>query len=170
MFLLMDYKVNESLIGERIRAARESKNISQVELSRITGIQNSAISAFENGHRTPGLQNLAIIAMALDVTIDELYFGDRDVYYTEHTSDKGMKIANCIRGLTEEKVLRLLLSGATGEYRNVVQLSKYSKPIIRLISTLEQFFRSADTYSDPKGFSAQIVESAAREINRMSDD
>lgn len=59
-------------IGERIRAARKKNKISQVELSQITGLSQSTISAIERGENEPATASLGLIAKALNCTVGEL--------------------------------------------------------------------------------------------------
>ena len=57
---------------DRLRAAREARDISQVELAERAGLQASAISHFETGTRKPSFDNLKRLADALRVTTDYL--------------------------------------------------------------------------------------------------
>ena len=57
---------------ERLRAAREKRDLSQGELAKRSGMQASAISHFETGARKPSFDNLRRLADALDVTTDYL--------------------------------------------------------------------------------------------------
>jgi transcriptional regulator with XRE-family HTH domain len=57
---------------DRLRAAREHRDLSQSELAKRTGLQASAISHFENKQRKPSFDNLRRLADALDVTTDYL--------------------------------------------------------------------------------------------------
>ncbi len=52
---------------------RAEKGISLKELARRTGISKSALNNYENGKRQPTLQQLELIAKALDTTISNLY-------------------------------------------------------------------------------------------------
>jgi len=57
---------------ERLRTAREKRGLTQAELAKRAGLQDSAISHFENGARKPSFDNLRRLADALDVTTDYL--------------------------------------------------------------------------------------------------
>lgn len=63
-------------ITTKIKAMLEEKNISQKELSEITGITESAISHYVRGERVPRGANLIKIAKALGTTADELLNND----------------------------------------------------------------------------------------------
>lgn len=66
------------IFPERLRAARELRAYSQVQLARRTGLQASAVSHFETGARKPSFDNLKRLADALDVTTDYLLGRVRD--------------------------------------------------------------------------------------------
>lgn len=55
-----------------LKKIRVDKNITQVELSDMTGITQQNISAYENGKNIPLLDSAAKIADALGVSLDEL--------------------------------------------------------------------------------------------------
>lgn len=60
------------LFLQRLRAARELRDLNQGELARRAGLQASAVSHFETGARKPSFDNLKRLADALDVTTDYL--------------------------------------------------------------------------------------------------
>jgi transcriptional regulator with XRE-family HTH domain len=62
------------LIGDRLRAVRESKGLSQTELQERTGLLCGYISRVENGHTTPSIQTLEKFARALEVPIYQLFY------------------------------------------------------------------------------------------------
>lgn len=56
-----------------IREIRESKGLSQEDLSKLSGISASHIGYIENGERQPTLLVMCKLAEALNVDIKELY-------------------------------------------------------------------------------------------------
>lgn len=56
----------------RLRKSRESRGMSQGDLSKKTGQQPAAISHFETGQRMPSFANLRKLSDALNVSIDYL--------------------------------------------------------------------------------------------------
>lgn len=60
------------IFQERLRTARESRELSQGELAQRSGLQASAVSHFETGTRKPSFDNLKRLADALRVTTDYL--------------------------------------------------------------------------------------------------
>lgn len=61
-----------SSVGERIRLFRKIKQLSQVGLSEISGIDRTYLSDVENGKRNITLLTLNNLAVALDVPIEML--------------------------------------------------------------------------------------------------
>lgn len=59
-------------LGKNIKNIRLSKNMSQGDICRVTGMDRAYISRVENGQKNPTLLNLEKIANALDVHVDEL--------------------------------------------------------------------------------------------------
>jgi len=60
------------IFSERLRAARELRNMSQTDLAKAAKLQPSAISHFETGRRSPSFANLKALADALKITTDYL--------------------------------------------------------------------------------------------------
>ena len=60
-----------------LREKRLEKDLSQKELSELSGVPQQNISAYEAGTRIPGADILHMLAVALDTTMDDLYRPDR---------------------------------------------------------------------------------------------
>ncbi len=60
------------VFSNRLKEARDLKDISQGELANRSGLQPSAISHFETNARKPSFENLKKLADALDVSTDYL--------------------------------------------------------------------------------------------------
>lgn len=57
-------------IGERIKDLRLKSKLTQKELSKITGISEISIRKYESGDRTPKIDAIEKLALALNVQID----------------------------------------------------------------------------------------------------
>lgn len=57
------------LIGERIRAIREAKKLSQGDIEEPTALLRPYISRIENGHTVPSVETLEKLARALEVAL-----------------------------------------------------------------------------------------------------
>jgi transcriptional regulator with XRE-family HTH domain len=55
---------SEGVAGELIREIRRESGLRQAELARRAGLSRSVVSAYEHGHRQPGVDALAGLAAA----------------------------------------------------------------------------------------------------------
>lgn len=62
------------IIGERLRALREEKNLSQGDIEKRTGLLRCYISRVENGHTVPAIETLEKLARALEVPLYQLFY------------------------------------------------------------------------------------------------
>jgi transcriptional regulator with XRE-family HTH domain len=62
------------LIGERIRAIREAKKLSQGDIEQRTGLIRCYTSRVENGHTVPSLETLEKFAHGFDVPLYQLFY------------------------------------------------------------------------------------------------
>lgn len=68
----MENKMDYAKIGERIKAIRLKKGISQQELADKIGVTQSAVSHLEIGMRRLRLEPIIQIANAFEISVDEL--------------------------------------------------------------------------------------------------
>jgi transcriptional regulator with XRE-family HTH domain len=61
------------VIGSRLRELRESKNFSQGDIEKRTGLLRCYISRVENGHTVPAVETLEKMARALEVPMYRLF-------------------------------------------------------------------------------------------------
>ena len=61
------------LIGQRLREIRESKNLSQGDIERRTGLLRCYTSRVENGHTVPSVETLEKMARALEIPLHMLF-------------------------------------------------------------------------------------------------
>ena len=65
------------VIGERLRALREERKLSQGHIEKRTGLLRCYVSRVENSHTVPAIETLEKWARALDVPLYQLfYFGE----------------------------------------------------------------------------------------------
>ena len=62
------------MIGNRLRAIREEKNLSQGDIEERTGLLRCYISRVENGHTVPAIETLEKMARALDIPLYQLFY------------------------------------------------------------------------------------------------
>ena len=65
--------------GESLKMLRELQGLSQQDLTKLTGINQSNISAIENGARQMGRERAMVLAKALHVHPAVLLFPDFDM-------------------------------------------------------------------------------------------
>jgi transcriptional regulator with XRE-family HTH domain len=66
------------LIGDRLRAFREAKKLSQGDIEERAGLVCSYISRVENGHTIPSVETLEKWARALEVPLYRLFYEGKE--------------------------------------------------------------------------------------------
>jgi transcriptional regulator with XRE-family HTH domain len=69
------------IIGDRLRALREEKNLSQGDIEKRTGLLRCYISRVENGHTVPAIETLEKMARALEVPVYQLFYDGEEPPY-----------------------------------------------------------------------------------------
>ena len=72
-------------LGDRLRKARERKNLTQVQVKQRTGINNKTLSGYEKNVSEPDLETLKILANLYEVSVDWLIGNTDDP--TPHSKD-----------------------------------------------------------------------------------
>src|SRR6266571_1216216 len=62
------------IIGDRLRALREEKQLSQGDIEKRTGLLRCYISRVENGHTVPAIETLEKMARALEIPMYQLFY------------------------------------------------------------------------------------------------
>jgi transcriptional regulator with XRE-family HTH domain len=62
------------IIGDRLRALREEKNLSQGDIEKRTGLLRCYISRVENGHTVPAIETMEKMARALEIPMYQLFY------------------------------------------------------------------------------------------------
>ena len=101
------------IISERIFYVMEQKNITQLELSRRTGIATSNISDWKKKKTNPKADCLLSICDALDFTPEQLLTGkgidpDKDTDMDYEVTRTDIKILKQIHSLGDEQYKRLM--------------------------------------------------------------
>lgn len=85
-------------VGNEIKKARKSKNLSQFQLAELTGIDEKQIYRIESGFTSPKLENFVKIASVLDLNIK--FFNTIDIEERPYVKD----IINLLNESTEDKL------------------------------------------------------------------
>ena len=65
-------------MGYKLRATREAMRLTQDELAKKSGVSRQTIVAIETDESyNPTFNTLVKLAMALDTTVDQIFFADR---------------------------------------------------------------------------------------------
>jgi len=70
------YTVEIEKFGKRLRALREGKKLSQLDLELRSGINRTEISRIENGQKNIEFFTIVKLATALDTTLSQLFVVD----------------------------------------------------------------------------------------------
>ncbi|HXN27050.1 MAG TPA: helix-turn-helix transcriptional regulator [Candidatus Acidoferrales bacterium] len=62
------------LIGEKLKALRTQKNMSQRDIEKRTGLFRCYISRVENGHTVPAIETLEKMARAMEVPLYQIFY------------------------------------------------------------------------------------------------
>jgi len=62
------------IIGDRLRALREEKSLSQGDIEKRTGLVRPYISRIENNHTVPAIETLEKMARALEIPMYQLFY------------------------------------------------------------------------------------------------
>jgi transcriptional regulator with XRE-family HTH domain len=66
------------VIGEKLKQLRESKNLSQGDIEKRTGLLRCYTSRVENGHTIPSVETLEKMAHAMEIPLYQLFYEGSD--------------------------------------------------------------------------------------------
>ena len=110
------------MIGERLRTIRESKNLSQGDIEKRTGLIRCYTSRVENGHTIPSIETLAKYAQALEIPLYQIFYDGE----AEPTKIKGVDLDGEKLSLGERREIESL-------GRKFAKLKGRDKGIVRLL-------------------------------------
>ena len=74
--------------AENLKKYRTQKDISQEELAKKAGVHSTHLSRYERGLSMPSLEVAYKMAKALDLSIDELVYGDHNAKMEQSIKDR----------------------------------------------------------------------------------
>jgi transcriptional regulator with XRE-family HTH domain len=83
------------VICDRLRELRESKNLSQGDIEKRTGLLRCYISRVENGHTVPAIETLEKLARALEVPLYQLFYD----------GEQPPQLPNLLKGKTSDEIV-----------------------------------------------------------------
>lgn len=111
--------INYALIGVRIKETRHQCGLSEEELAELADLSTVYISYIENAKRKPSLESLIKICNALDITMDELLYGNILSNTTEYQTDIDFLMADC--SANEKRFIYEIVSAA----KNILRSNKW---------------------------------------------
>jgi transcriptional regulator with XRE-family HTH domain len=117
------------VIGDRLRELRETKQLSQGDIEKRTGLLRCYISRVENGHTVPAIETLEKLARALEIPLYQLFYD----------GDEPPKLPNLPKRKTDSDIA----FGSRGKQANYLQrlrkcLSKAAESDRKLIMAIAQ--------------------------------
>lgn len=97
------------LIGERIRALREAKGLTQGDIEERSGLLRCYTSRVENGHTVPSLETIEKIARALDIPLYQVFYDGEKPPQVEPVVTDGRRKPPFGRSDTDAKFIQSLL-------------------------------------------------------------
>src|SRR5215470_17960133 len=94
-------------IGQKLRQARERKNMSVRGLARYVGVSPSLVSQIERGRVMPSVGTLYSIANELGLVVDDLFTGTPSRSRTRERSEAVADITNPVLHADQRKSIRL---------------------------------------------------------------
>lgn len=155
---------DQVFIGSNIRSVRAEKRMTQRELAEKAEISTSQLSAYENGKQMPGLVTLGKIAVAMETSIDRLYFGAPSEAFLNETEDFGKTVVNCFLKLKELGAVTNVHHG-TGSREGSATLSKCSYELSHLFDDYRNYGYRAKSQENGDVYLKQVNEAVANEIN-----
>ena len=110
------------MIGERLRTIRESKNLSQGDIEKRTGMLRCYTSRVENGHTVPSIETLAKYAQALEIPLYQIFYDGE----AEPKKIKGLNLDGGTLSLSERREMESL-------GRKFAKLKQRDKGLVRLM-------------------------------------
>ncbi|MBQ9781194.1 MAG: helix-turn-helix transcriptional regulator [Clostridia bacterium] len=65
------------MVNQRMKAARQEKNLSQAELAKAVGVSRQTVNMIENGDYNPTVALCIKICRVLDVTLNDLFWEEK---------------------------------------------------------------------------------------------
>jgi len=117
------------IIGDRLRALREDKKLSQGDVEKRTGLLRCYISRVENGHTVPAIETLEKMARAFEVPLYQLFYEGEEPPKLPNllklkSSDEGAWGSTGKEARYLNKLRRLLGKAAEDDRKLVMQMAQ----------------------------------------------
>ena len=104
---MMNLKKNDLLksIAKKLKTARERKDISVYQLSKMSGISETHIRDLERGDRNPSFSTLDRLTKPLGISLSEFFNANGDVMYL---SSEERELVEMYRRLSKDRLESLI--------------------------------------------------------------
>lgn len=118
-----------SIIGDRLKNARENKMLSQIQVYKDTGIHNKTLSGYERGISQPDLETIALLAKYYGVSTDYLLLGESKIKSekTKYSATQDTYLNQVLENDNNYKVMEDILSLSPENQREIHKLIKLYK-------------------------------------------
>lgn len=99
--------LNTFALGQKIKAIRKSKGLTQQALSELVDCSPTYVSYIENGQKAMSLETLVNIANALEVSTDVLLVDSLDTVFFSSNIVENYEMADCTH--SERRILNEIL-------------------------------------------------------------
>lgn len=97
-----------SNIGNRLKNSREKNNLSQIQVSKLTGINNKTLSNYENGVSYPDPDTITLLAKLYKVSADYLLGLDEEMNNDIQLDEFQFALYGEVKDLTEAQKKTIL--------------------------------------------------------------
>ena len=107
--------MNQEKVGKFIAERRKHKNLTQEQLSEKLGVSSKSVSRWENGKNLPDYTILDSLCNALDISINEFYYGEKMLQQDfKHLSEQNLRLYFIEKYGKRLKIKFAVLSGIIG--------------------------------------------------------
>ena len=113
------------IIGDRLRALREEKKLSQGDIQKRSGLLRPYISRVKNGHTIPAIETMEKFARALEVPLYQLFYDGPPkvpVILKRRSADDDTWGSSCRDAAYLSKLRRLLSRMDKGDRQLILQM------------------------------------------------
>lgn len=100
------------MVGKNIKKFRSDKKLTQEDMAEKLNVTRQAISNWETEKTQPDIETLHNIAQALDVSVEEIIYGEKRAHTTIINNNT---VKNITEGLSFGSVLAMVISYVTWE-------------------------------------------------------
>lgn len=131
--------------------------MSQIKCAELIGISSTALSNYETGKKKPGLDTIAKIVKALDISIDYLCYGTNPQLLLTNSDSYGENLINSIVALWEKDMIDYI---GSSNQKTAIFLKNADPQILKMWSQIQTFEQQQDMIPDPDSYKKTIINSS----------